>query len=161
MALACIRADTNQVLPNEANDIVQSIDIVVNSAVIPFLHIRSKLREANEAAFGANQLDEVIALIARMLFEPARQNVRKAGRLPCRGEVDCVLAGLGTDVAQVNNHAQLRHLGDNFSTESSESGVIKLGISSARIVPNVDSALHMTRQDLLNGLISGSTYCVL
>ncbi len=105
---------------NQADYVIQCIDVVVNGALVPLLHVRSELREANEAAFRSDQLDQSIALVARMLLESTRQDMGEARWLSRWRVLNSILGGLRANVAKINHYPKLRHLVDDLPSESGQ-----------------------------------------
>ncbi|KAK3051452.1 monooxygenase [Extremus antarcticus] len=119
LACAMARKGWNE-FTNQADYVIQCIDVVVNGALVPLLHVRSELREANEAAFRSDQLDQSIALVARMLLESTRQDMGEARWLSRWRVLNSILGGLRANVAKINHYPKLRHLVDDLPSESGQ-----------------------------------------
>ena len=99
--------------------------------------MRPELRQAYKPALRADGLDQLVALISRVLLQSARQDMREAWRLALRGERDNVRAGLGPDVAQIAGDPDARHLGNDFAPKARQARIVELGVACAGIVLGV------------------------
>lgn len=102
--------------------------------------MRPELRQPDEPALRADGLDELVALITRVLLQATGKDVREAWRLALGGELDHVRTRLRSDMAQIAYYSQARHLRHDLPPEAGEARVVQLGVARAGVVLRVVAA---------------------
>ena len=149
VALGEVGTDANGIFTHQVHHVLDGLGVVVDGRIDALGQEGGEHGHADEAAVVGDELELLVRLVARMLFQAGRQAVGVADRL--LGFEDDFLAGLGADVGEVAHDADAVHLGDDLATEAGQAAVT-LVAAGAHQVLGVVAHLHDAHAKLLEDL---------